>query len=835
MRTRILSCLALLTFLGAWPIQAHGQHGRARKQPVLAVPERIEVMPPAVTLDGMRAVRQLIVTGFVHGDPHDLTSTAQYRVADGRIAKLNAGRLSAAADGKTTVTIVAGGRTLRVPITVTGATRANPISFQFDVLPVLTKQGCATGSCHGSPHGKGGFSLSLYGYDPNIDRVSLTRDGYNRRINVMEPSDSLMIKKPLLEIPHMGGKRLHRSDAAYAILRDWIFGGAPTTLSAGQCERIDVTPNGGRVLYSGSRKQQISVVARFSNGSARDITPIASFETSNSAVATVDANGLITGRSRGQAAISIRYLDKLESLYITVVEDVPGFKWNNPVENNVVDRLVDAKLKQLQVLPARVCSDAVFLRRAFLDLTGLLPSPDRTRKFLADAAPDRRAKLVDELLSSEEFARFWALKQADLLRVSPQRLKAAGAERFAEWIVDSYRRNEPYDRFVREILTAEGDASKVAPASYFLAIPTMEERTEMTAQVFMGTRLECTKCHNHPFEKWTMRDYYSIAGVFARTKADNGIVTSAPVGEAMHPTTKEAMKPWGAAVAGIPDLDRRQSFADWLVKPGNPYFAGAEVNRIWSDLFGRGIVDPVDDFRSSNPPSNVALLDTLAHEFEKSGYDRKGIVRLICCSRAYQSSAETNRFNVNDEMLFSHARTRLLMAEQLKDAMALTTRALPPISDRSAKVAQLRKQLEQSDSRDAAALRSEIARLENRMEYATQRPYPERQAFTVAFGQPERATACTCERQNSPTLLQALELLNGETAYQMARRAAAGYAGLDADRLIEEIYVAGLCRRPSARERQTAKQYLEKAKSRDDGVTDLTWALLSTQEFLFQH
>lgn len=743
--------------------------------------------------------------GTHNGEPVDLTSLARYQVLDSRVARSSAGRLDPVADGTTSVRILVGGRTLTVPVIVRNAQRPQPVSFPFQVLPVLTKQGCAGGSCHGSPHGKGGFSLSLYGYDPAIDRVSLTRDGYNRRINMLEPADSLIIKKPLLEVPHLGGKRLHHTDAAYRILRDWVYEGASTDLPALQCVGIDVAPGGSRVLHAPFLTQQIAVTARFSDGTVRDVTPIATFDSSNSSAISVDPNGLVTGRGRGQAAISVRYLDKLVSVYFTMVQDQPGFRWQPTPVNNFIDGLVNAKLKQLQYLPSPICTDAVFLRRVSLDLTGLLPSVETSRAFLADRSPDKRAVLIDRLLGTEEYARFWALKQGDLMRVSPGRLKEGRADRFASWLVASQRSNQPYDQFARELLTSSGDAAKVAPAGYFIAIPSMEERTEMTAQIFMGTRLECTKCHNHPFEKWTMRDYFSIAAVFARTQSNDKSVQLVSNGEAMHPTTHETMKPWGA-VDSDKTADRREVFARWLTQPNNPYFARVEVNRIWADLLGRGIVDPVDDFRSSNPPSNVALLDALAADFEKSGYDRKRTIRLICNSAAYQRSSETTRWNRSEDRLFSHARVRLLTAEQMRDAMAVASGAAAPIPT------------------DA-----------NRNDYATQRPYPTREQFTVTFGQPERATACTCERQNAPTLLQALEMLNGGYPHAMAEQAAERWGKMESADLIERVYLSALCRLPTERERATAAAYLAKAVDRRTAVTDLVWTVLNTREFMFQH
>lgn len=1033
-------------------------------------PERIEVSPAEVQLNSRRAYRQLVVTGYFQGEPHDLTQEAEYQLIMTQaahptnpphsIVKIVNGRLMAAGVGSGAVVVRYGGRTAVVPVRVANYEQPEPVSFKFETLPILTKQGCANGSCHGSPHGKGGFSLSLFGYDPTIDRVSLTRDGFNRRTDVLEPGESLILKKPLLEIPHVGGKRLRKTDTGYGLLSSWIYEGANTDIPTTDCARIVVTPDSGRVLHAPFLKQQLSVVSSYTDGTTRDVSAIASYDTSNPAVATVDANGLVTAHGRGQAAISVRYLDKLQSVYITVVEDVQGFVWSNPPEFdkfgeigkkptlNFIDHLVDAKLKQLQYLPSPVCDDSTFVRRIYLDLTGLLPTLEQTRAFLKETSSDKRTVLIDRLLASEDYARFWASKRADLMRVSPARLKEGRADLFANWIIDSVRKNMPYDQFARTLLTAEGDSEHVAPANYFLAIPTRDERTEMTTQIFMGSRVECAKCHNHPFESWTMRDYYSIGAVWARVEDDNGEIKLAESGEATHPTTQQVMTPWGADPKTPAEADRRIAFVDWLTKPGNPYFARVEVNRIWADLLGRGIVDPVDDFRSSNPPSNVPLLDALAQEFERSGYDRKHILRMVCNSRTYQSSSQTNEFNASDETLFSHARMRMLTAEQLKDAIGYTTHVLEPTDHLQIHLAEARKQadaraatleakyptwleektkqvaglpfwqggwylagpfkaanlaggmratfgpestptrgdlnaapghprwelrpafkdgsnnllsngrnevhfltrrlystqaqplkvelrsadgymawlngkplmegktlkgaqkltlnLEKGENRllvktfnakaratctyrvsddnsdtikkvidssrrgfdvppyfiDLLAipttqrteeqrqllheqyladdngirdLRRQVAQFEGRMNYATQRAYPESSEFTTTFGQPKRDTACTCERQHAPTLLQALELLNGGTAYQMAQAGANRYATLDNDKLIEELYLTALSRQPTSHERTIATGYLTRNTDRKSAVMDLVWTLVNTQEFLFQH
>lgn len=1011
------------------------------KPPIPALPdaERIEANVSEIKLDSRRAYRQLVVTGFFNGAARDVTQSATYRIANEKIARVQKGRVLPLSNGSTRLTIAFGNKTLTMPISVSRFAESEPIRFKSETIAALTKQGCSAGSCHGSPHGKGGFSLSLFGYDPRVDKVSLVRDGFNRRLDMMQPEQSLMLKKPLLEVSHGGGKKLRKTDTAYHVLRSWIYEGANIDLPDIECERIAIFPGAARVLKAPFRTQQMSVLAYFSDGSVRDVSALASYESSHPAIAEVDADGLITGKTRGQAAISVRYLNALQSLYVTVIEDVKGFQWNNPVEINWIDKLVNEKLKQLQYLPSGTCRDDEFLRRVYLDLTGLLPPPEKTRAFLKENAPDKRAKLIDALLDSEEFARFQSLKKADLMRVSPKRLKDGRAELFARWLTERVRQNTPYNQWSQAILTASGDTRKEAPANYYLAIDDEKERAEMTSQIFMGSRIECARCHNHPFENWTMRDYYSITAVFARTRSAKGEIKLLNAGETSLPNSGERMKPWGLSDENTQaQIDRRALFASWLTKSDNPLFARVEVNRIWADLIGRGIVEPVDDFRSSNPPSNVPLLDALAAEFVKSHYDRKHIIRLICNSQTYQRTTQTNAFNTTDETLFSHARVRLLSAEQMRDAVRLATRSLPSAQTIEPRLQELKQQVEvrraelennyqtwlngaqneaaqlpqwaggwfvagpfthrdfnkaleqplapetfpidlkarfeegnakagwqlrpewedgpknnliadnnqvhylyrrlysaktqtievQIDADERARLwlngkeisgkpfqgnrkftlklepgdnallikivngggeaslafragdtfknkinlpphaleilatpankrsdeqklllheayfkadgkltnlNNQITRLDYRYDYATQRPYPEESTFATAFGQPQRETACTCERQNSPTLLQALELLNGNVAQEAAANGAAQYIKFSDDQLIEELYLSALSRLPTAREIATAKSFLAKTPDRKTAITDLIWTVTNTREFLFQH
>ncbi|MFM7321878.1 MAG: DUF1549 domain-containing protein, partial [Armatimonadota bacterium] len=644
----------------------------------------LSVEPAAVRLDGARDGRQVVLTGRASGRPVDRTHVARWVSRNPKVARVVAGRILPVGDGATEVVAIDGAARIVVPVRVTAVRRRDPIDFHREVIPVLTKQGCAGGSCHGSPQGKGGFSLSLFGYDPAIDRISLTRDAGNRRVNRFEPDESLMLRKPRLKVPHVGGRRLRPGDAAYPILRNWIAEGARAEAEGVACVSLTVAPGDGRVLAAPGRTQQLAVTARFADGTVRDVTRIAHFESSHPGVAEVDARGKVTGIGRGQAAISVRYLQHLESVQMAVLAPVPKFIWKPVPEFNAIDRVVNQRLRLFRVTAAPTCDDATFLRRVSLDLTGLPPSPDEVRGFLADRSPDKRARCIDRLLDGDAFARHQALRKADLMRVSAQRLPGGRAELLARWLAEGWRRNLPWDVVARELVVASGDTRTVAPANFLVAIATPEDRTEMTSQLFLGSRIQCAKCHNHPYEKWTMNDYYAISASFARTVGDGWTVRDVAQGETEHPVRKTRMAPWGAT-AGTEPANRRAAFADWLVSKENPLFAKVEANRIWADLLGRGIVEPVDDFRSSNPPANPALLDLLTRRFKDSGFDRKDLIRFICNSQTYQRSTRTDANNGADDQWFSHARTRLLTAEQLQDAVGLVAGVLDqPVANEAA-------------------------------------------------------------------------------------------------------------------------------------------------------
>ncbi len=797
-------------------------------------PARVEVYPAKVTLSSNRATTQFVVTGhFANGETRDLTRDATFTPSAGAV-EVRGGVAFPKKDGSTDIAVAVGGHTIKVLVEVSGQGEPDPVRFRTETLAVLTKHGCNAGSCHGSPEGKGGFRLSLFGYDPLIDAESIVRGGLNRRVDAFTPADSLMLKKPLMWVPHVGGKRLNKSDSGYRMLLDWIAAGAKTEDKEAACVQLAVYPGPDRVLRAPHWAQQLSVIAKFADGTTRDVTALATYEVSHKEVLSVSDVGLVTGAKRGQGAVSVRYLNHLESVHFTCTEEVEGFVWNNPADANFIDKHVHAKLNQLRVLPSDTCDDATFLRRTYLDLTGLLPPAEKAKAFLAETAADKRAKLIDELLASEEFARYWALRTADLMRVNPKTLPEGRAELFADWLIDGYRKNTPFDKAVTELLTATGDAAKVPAANYFLAIPVLEDLAETTAQLFMGSRVNCAKCHNHPFENWTQEDYYRIAAVFTRVKhaGKSAVVSVAANGETTHPTSGKTLTPFGDAVTD-PKADRRVAFAKWLTKPGNPFFARVEVNRMWFGLFGRGIVHPVDDFRSSNPPAIPELLDALAAEFEKSGFDRKYVLRLMCNSRTYQRSTATNKFNEADDALFSHYPIRRLSAEQMQDAIGYATGSLPPPSELAVQIAKAEKDL--AAAPDNKAKQAALIRLKSRTAYATQRLTPEQSPFLMAFGQPKRESPCACERVDEPTVDQALQLLNGPLVAGRVSGSADAFAKLTDAELMERLWLAAFARLPSEKEKQKVLVHLKKATNRPDAVRDLVWAVINTREFLLQH
>jgi hypothetical protein len=625
-----------------------------------------------------------------------------------------------------------------------------------------------------------------------------------------------------MQVAHRGGLKLRRDDESYRLLLDWIGQGckfdpqgAPTLTG------IRVEPAVRRILKWPAHTQQLRVTADFSDGSQKDITRLAMYSSSEEALATVNETGLVVGGGRGQVGISVRFLENVETCYLTFVRDVPGFEWKAPAPANYVDTLVFERLRLLQYLPSETCTDAEFLRRVSQDVTGLLPSVEASRAFLADTSPGKRAALIDSLLTGPDFARFWAFKWGDLLRLSPAAVSEPGTHKYHAWLVKAWEENLPYDRFARELLTTQGSTLERPQAGFFRTTANTAEATEMTAQIFLGARVQCAKCHNHPFERWTQDNYYGLGAFFERVqrrkgaRPDETLVFLARRGEITQPRTGRAMKPWapGAGEISLPaEADRLVAFADWLTSPQNPYFAKVEVNRMWWQLMGRGIVEPIDDFRESNPPTNPELLDALAADFASHKFDRRHILRTILNSRTYQASSRPNDFNRKDEKNFSHAQQTLLTAEQLLDAVCRVTGTPERFGNLPVGTP------------------------------ATQLPAPQPgNTFLSAFGQPTRQSSCACERQGQPSLTQALQLSNSQTVESRLKNGGGKFLKDMAEQkktdeeIITHLYLAALCRFPTEIELTKAAAYIAASADRGSAMEDLAWSVLNLREFVFRH
>jgi hypothetical protein len=787
----------------------------------VGTPKSILLQPNAFQLSGHRARQQLIVTGQYGGElVRDLTLATEFTSSNPQVVKIESTLALPVGNGTAKIIAKVGSVESTIEVTVVNMKKPSPVSFKIETLAALSKAGCNSGACHGSPSGKAGFRLSLRAYDPPLDIMTLRTEFFGRRTNVLDPAESLLLKKPSMEVAHGGGRRLIKGDPPYQILHDWIGEGlridkadAPTLV------KIDILPR-VRVFRQPAARQQLYVNGHFSDGSVRDITALTVFTSSNESVATVDKNGAVEKVGRGETAILARYLDKMETSFVTFLEDVKGFAWSNPPENNFVDTIAFAKLKQLQFLPSDVCTDEEFVRRAYLDTMGRLPKVDEAIAFLDDAGKDKRNKLVDQLVDSPEFAGFWTLRWGDILRSNSKKLNATGVYKFRRWIYDGIYQDKPLDQFARELLTASGSVYENPAANYWRASRDANDATETTAQLFLGIRIQCAKCHNHPFERWSQDNYYGIAAAFTRIGRKKGtdpadeVIFAASSGEIKQPRTGQTMKVHLLLKGDVDvpaDQDRRAVFADWLTAPDNPFFAKAAVNRIWGNLMGRGIVEPVDDFRDSNPPSNAVLLDELAKQFVENKFSRKWAVRTIMNSRLYQLSSRKNEFNADDEIYNSHATTRLLSAEQLLDAICQVTsvpenfKGLPPGT----------RAVDLVDP-------------------------PTNHYFLKIFGQPQREMACGCERSSESNLSQALQMINGPVVHNKLRDGKSRIAKMfnekkSDEEIITALYLSALARRPVSEEMEASKRHIAGSKDRKQALEDVGWAVLNSKEFLFQH
>ena len=681
------------------------------------------------------------------------------------------------------------------------------------------RAGCNTGSCHGAARGKDGFNLSLFGYDPEGDYYRITREQATRRLNLALPQRSLLLEKTSGAVPHTGGKRFEADSQYYQTLLAWVEAGAPK--DAGDVPTVtgvEIFP-GQAVLEGKGATQQFVVRAAYSDGSDRDVTALATFMSNNDNSATISADGLTEAGARGEAFVMARFDNfTVGSQVLVLPENLEyGPPEGEPV--NYIDELVGAKLDKLRIEPSELCSDEVFLRRVTLDITGLLPTPEEHVAFISDGDPHKRSKLIDKLLERKEFAEIWAMKWSQLLMVkSGPQIAYKQMFLYSNWLTGKLADNVPLDQLVRELLSSSGGTFTEPQTNFYQVERDTLKVAENVAQVFMGIRTQCAQCHNHPFDRWTMDDYYSFAGFFSQIGRKQGedyretIVFDRGGGGVKHPLDGRTMEPkfLGGAVPDVKGVDRREVLAEWLTSPENPYFAPSIANRIWAHFFGIGVVEPVDDIRVSNPPSNPELFQTLGDKLVEYDYDFKRLVRDICNSNTYQRSTARNESNMTDELNFAHGNVRRIGAESLLDC-------INQVTDTKEKFKGL--------PLGARAVQIADGQTSN--------------YFLTTFGRSSRVTVCSCETSTDPTLSQALHLLNGSTVEGKIRSGklieAMFKAGMQGPQVVEAVYIRCLGRQPTIEEMQRLDGLMQDKENQQAVMEDIFWALLNSREFLFNH
>lgn len=809
-RNRLICCglLALVQFAG--------HVGWLRAEPQVT---ELAIYPPDIHLTSQRDNQRFIVVATRHdGVTLDVTGSATMAIGEPGIAELQGNLLRPLSDGTTTLQAAYGNQSCTVPVEVVNAAVARPISFQLDVMPVLMRAGCNTGSCHGAARGKDGFRLSLFGFDPAGDYFRITREIGARRVNLAMPERSLLMEKATGAVPHTGGKLFEENSEYGESLLEWLRAGAPADAETPpSVVGVDLYPPAAVIEGAGS-SQPFIARARYSDGSDRDVTSLAVFDSNNSNSLKIDRGGLTTAGERGEAFVTARFDTVTVGSQVTVLPE--NLEYTPPeIQGNYVDELVAAKLRRLRMLPSELCGDEAFLRRVTLDITGQLPTPEEHQSFLADADPQKRAKLIDVLLERKEFAEIWAMKWAELLMVkSNNEVSYKSAFLYSNLLTNKIAGGVPLDQIVRELLSASGGTFK-NPATNFYQIERDTLKTaENVAQIFMGIQTQCAQCHNHPFDRWTMDDYYSFAAFFSQIGRKQGedyretIVFDRRDGDVQHPVTGQAMPPkfLGGDRPDTSSRDRREVLAEWLTSADNTFFATSVANRVWEHFFGVGIVHPVDDIRVSNPPSNPELFTELGKRLVEYKYDFKQLVRDICNSHAYQRSVVRNESNMGDERNFAHANTRRIRAEILLDCITQVTNTQDkfpglPLGARAVQIA---------DGQTSTY-------------------------FLTTFGRASRVTCSVAEVSTAPSLSQALHMLNGPTVHEKISQGGLVQIWLNEGRtppqVIEAIYLRALTRRPTDQETAGLLQSIEPSADPRQSLEDVFWAILNSREFVFNH
>jgi hypothetical protein len=783
---------------------------------------KVEVFPPSVTLLHARDRQSIVVQAtYSDGVTRDVTDEAKCNFANPAVAKLKGNIVTPAADGKTDLQIAFEGRTLALPVAITNATKERPVSFRNDVMPVFMRAGCNAGSCHGAARGKDGFRLSLFGYDPDGDHHRITREMATRRVNLALPHEALVMLKATGKVPHTGGERFKETDEEYSTLIRWLEARVPNDPpDVIKPASMEILPRQA-VLEGEGATQRMTVSATYSDGSKRDVTSLCLFLSNNDSSAKIDSKGVVTAAQRGEAFVMARFATFTVGSQVIVIPKGLKYEWPDVPENNYVDTLVFNKHKKLRLVPSGLCGDEVFLRRAFLDTVGLLPTRAECERFLADTDPKKRDKLIDDLLRRKEFIELWVMKFSELLRIRSdgnQRMSYKATLLYFNWLNQKLADNVPMNEVVRDLLSSSGGTFNNPASNFYQVEQETLKISENVAQVFMGMRLQCAQCHNHPFDRWTMDDYYSFAAFFSQVGRKNAedprerIIFNSGSGEVKHPVGGRDMPPkfLGSEVADVKGKDRRKILADWLASPKNEYFARNLVNMVWAHFMGQGIIDPVDDVRISNPPVNPELLDELARRFTEYNYDFKKLVSDICKSRVYQLSSQPNESNELDTRNNSRAQIRRIRAEVVLDIISQVT-------DTKNKFAGL----------PLGARAVQIAD-------GNVNTY-----FLTTFGRAKRDTVCSCEVVMEPNLSQALHLLLGDTVNKRIPDGAVVAKLLKESQtpaqIIEELYLRCFSRKPQPKELEELTQQIAAEKNPQEALEDVFWSLLNAKEFVFNH
>lgn len=788
------------------------------------------IVPSEISLHGWRTTAQIQAT-WVDGEHRtDVTRDLQWKWngLEGIVSVDDRRLVTAELEGAGNLEVVFGDVTRTIPVRITGITESSPIDFETEVQPILTKFSCNAGACHGKQRGQNGFQLSLLGFDSNFDYDALVKESRGRRTSATVPDASLLLLKPTNLAPHGGGRRLDKDSRGFFVLQQWIKSGMPRSIpNASPITQILIEP--AEVILLRGGQQQLRVTARFSDGSAQDVTNLAAYQSNESAVGSVDDRGLITaGSILGDTSIMARYLGQIAVCSVLVPHPSPASADHYVAlpQRNEIDGLVWKRLQKLGITPSEPASESTVLRRLYLDIIGRGPTVEEAKRYLDDASPDRRTQLIDELLESPEYAEHWACKWTDLLRPNPYHVGIKATLNYDAWIRDSFRKNKPFDQFVRELITAQGSTFRHGNVTLYRDRRAPDELTTLVSQLFLGIRLECAKCHHHPFEVYGQDDFYSFAAYFAKI-GRKGTGISAPIsgseefvfagtsGVVTHPLTGDVMQPkplFGEApnVEGL--ADPRQALAEWITSDTNPYFAKTAANRVWADLMGHGLVEPVDDLRGTNPPSNPELLEALAQHLRDHRYDLKSLIRWIANSHVYALGSIPNERNAADHRNFSrHYRQRLraeVMYDTLTQIVGVTEQfaAAPP----------------ETRSKELWTVRTESL-------------------FLDAFGRQDPNQDPPCERNTEPTIVQALHLMNSNQlqsriASDESRAAKLAATELTPEELFQELYLSIYARWPSAEELAFGISLYEADSADRRRVTeDLMWALINTPEFIFKN